>query len=73
MVDEGRVHCKELRRAVGEGEGTGRMKIVVAVEGLGCSGRGDGESGVGGYSKGIAEERQECSGMLGVHRGQECW
>ena len=47
-----------------------RRKVVVAIEGLELSCRGEGEGSVGRYWRGAAEERQECIAVLGVHSGQ---
>ena len=59
--------------AIGEREGVRRRKSVVAAEGLewsrsrGWSGAAvDRESSVGKYWKGVAKERQECTGVLSV-------
>ena len=38
-----------LKETAGEGEESGRKKIIVGVQGLEWNGRGGGESGFGGY------------------------
>ena len=47
----------KLEEPVGEAEGEGRMKVVVAIEGLEWSDRGEGEGSVDRWLKGAVEER----------------
>ena len=57
----------------------GRIEVATAVVGLAWSGWGavlgrcwaEEEGGVGGYRTWTAEKRQQCIGVLSVHRGIE--
>ena len=60
---------KSLGEAVGGVGGAGRTKVFAAVEDP-ESYRGEGEGSVGEYWRGAAEERQQCTSVLGVHSGQ---
>ena len=57
-------------RTVRDSEGMGRRQVSVAPEGLEWSSRGEGKDGVGKYRQGVAEDMQECMGILVVRSGQ---